>query len=63
MATMAKQRTVNETFLKPDECQQILRISEPTFYRWIRSGTLPHVRFGRTIRIPASWLTAKPTAK
>ena len=34
------------------ETAALLHISEKTVYKTIEQGTLPHVRFGRVIRIP-----------
>ena len=37
-----------------------LRVSEQTAYRWTRSGQLPAVRIGGTVRVPALLLGANP---
>jgi excisionase family DNA binding protein len=37
--------------LKVSEAAELLRIDIGTAHKWITKGVLPHVRFGRTIRI------------
>ncbi|WP_035782991.1 helix-turn-helix domain-containing protein [Arthrobacter sp. H14] len=44
--------------LTVDEAAHMLRVSRMTVYRQIHSGELPSVRFGRSIRIPASAIEA-----
>jgi len=34
----------------PEACQ-LLNVSHPTVYRWIRAGELPMVKFGRLTRV------------
>lgn len=36
------------------EAAQLLRVNVKTLYAEISCGRLPHVRFGRTLRIPGS---------
>ncbi len=36
------------------EVAEILRYSRKTLYRWARAGTLPAVRVGGQLRVPAS---------
>lgn len=38
--------------LTVDEAAAVLRISRGSAYEAVRAGELPHVRFGRTIRVP-----------
>jgi len=50
----------------PDEARAFLRISRPTIYNLIKSGALPHCRFGKLIRIPKTALMTsrrEPLAK
>ncbi|MGH9373355.1 MAG: helix-turn-helix domain-containing protein [Vicinamibacterales bacterium] len=39
-------------YLSPEEFRAYLRLSRNTVYELIRRREIPHVRFGRTIRIP-----------
>jgi excisionase family DNA binding protein len=41
-------------FLSPDEFRQYLGLSRNGVYELIRRNEIPHVRFGRLIRIPKS---------
>lgn len=47
-------------FLTVEETAAVLRIGRNTCYELIRQGQIPHIRLGRTIRIPThalmSWL-------
>lgn len=43
----------NPEFLTAREAAPLLRVSKNTMYRLIANGDIPHVRIGRTIRIPA----------
>jgi excisionase family DNA binding protein len=43
-------------FLSPDEVRVYLRLSRNTIYELLRREEIPHVRFGRTIRIPKAAL-------
>ena len=47
---------MNEKLLTPTEVQQLLRISQSTLYRLIRSGQLPSIRVGDAYRIRMSEL-------
>ena len=38
------------------EVAQELRVTRGTAYRWIRTGSLPAVRIGGTVRVPAKQL-------
>jgi excisionase family DNA binding protein len=40
------------------EVSAILRVSKMTIYRMVHAGTIPHVRVGRSFRIPADALRA-----
>ena len=42
----------NALMLSVKETSALLHISEKTVYKQIKQGDLPHVRFGRVIRIP-----------
>jgi excisionase family DNA binding protein len=37
--------------LKVSEAAELLRIDIGTAHKWISKGVIPHIRFGRTIRI------------
>lgn len=41
----------------PDGLRQLLGISRGKSYELIRSGQIPHVRLGKSIRIPVALLT------
>ena len=43
-------------YLTPAEVQAYLRLSRNTVYEALRRGEIPHVRFGRLIRIPKAAL-------
>jgi excisionase family DNA binding protein len=45
-----------EKMLKPEEVREILRISEPTFYRLTQSGRLPAAKIGGEWRVKPSVL-------
>ena len=38
--------------LTVEEAAQVLRISRGSAYEGVRTGEIPHVRIGRTIRVP-----------
>lgn len=42
--------------LTVEEAADVLRISRGSAYEGIRSGEIPHVRIGRTIRVPRHML-------
>jgi len=44
------------TLLTPNETAALLKISRPSVYRHIASGTLPAVRVGGQLRIPSDQL-------
>jgi excisionase family DNA binding protein len=43
-------------FLSPDEFRQYFKLSRNTTYELLRRGEIPHLRFGRQIRIPKTAL-------
>ena len=43
-------------FLSPEEFGAYLRLGRNTVYDLLRRDAMPHVRFGRTIRIPKAAL-------
>lgn len=43
-------------FLSPDEFREYVGISRSTVYDLLRRAEIPHVKFGRCIRIPKSAL-------
>ena len=49
MADSGANRT---TFLTVAEVADLVRVSRMTVYRWIHTGELPAVRFGRSFRVP-----------
>jgi excisionase family DNA binding protein len=44
--------------LTVEEAAEALRISRGSAYEAVRTGDLPHVRIGRTIRVPRAALLA-----
>ncbi len=50
-------RAEMETFLTPLEVQRLLKLSRSKLYLEIAIGGLPHLRLGRSIRIPQGRLT------
>jgi excisionase family DNA binding protein len=50
-------------YLTPDEFRAYVGIGRSTMYDLLRRDEVPHVRFGRTIRIPKSALRAAPGVK
>ncbi len=53
-------------FLTVAEVAEMMRVSNMTVYRLVKSGELPAVRFGRSYRIPESAVAAAvqlPTAR
>ena len=44
------------TFLTVREAAEALRISKSKAYELVSSGEIPHVRFGKVVRIPKCWL-------
>jgi excisionase family DNA binding protein len=54
--------TVNAMLLKPNEAGEILGFSRSKIYALLAEGSLPHIRAGRSVRIPRasleSWITA-----
>ena len=49
MANSGANRT---TFLTVAEVADMVRVSRMTVYRWIHTGELPAVRFGRSFGVP-----------
>jgi excisionase family DNA binding protein len=49
---MANNGASRTTFLTVAEVADMVRVSRMTVYRWIHSGELPAVRFGRSFRVP-----------
>ncbi len=45
-------------FLTVAEVAEMMRVSNMTVYRLVRSGELPAIRFGRSFRIPESAVEA-----
>jgi excisionase family DNA binding protein len=45
-------------FLTVAEVAEMMRVSNMTVYRLVKSGELPAVRFGRSYRIPESAVAA-----
>lgn len=43
-------------FLTAEEIRTYLRLGRSTIYELLRRGELPHVRFGRAIRVPKAAL-------
>lgn len=41
---------------RPRQVAQLFQISEAQVYRLIARGTMPAVRFGRSVRVPAWWV-------
>ena len=39
-------------FLTVAEVAELCRVSRMTVYRWVHSGELPAVRFGKSFRVP-----------
>jgi excisionase family DNA binding protein len=46
--------------LTPEEFGARIRVSRNTTYELLRRGEIPHVRFGRLIRIPKTALVTAP---
>lgn len=42
--------------LTVDELCGLLRVSRVTAYKLIRTGEIPSVRIGKSVRVPASWV-------
>jgi excisionase family DNA binding protein len=57
-----KPQLAEERWLTPDQVREKLQISKSKFYVEILGG-LPHIRIGKTIRVPESkletWLQSK----
>jgi excisionase family DNA binding protein len=43
-------------FMTTEEIRAYLRLGRSTIYELLRRGELPHVRFGRAIRVPKAAL-------
>lgn len=48
-----------DRFLRVKETALALGVDERTLRNHIRSGEVPHTRFGRAVLIPESWLAWK----
>lgn len=48
-------------FLTVEEVAELMRVSNMTVYRMVKSGKLPAIRFGRSYRIPESAVQAAVT--
>ena len=44
--------------LSVKETAKVLRLSRSQAYEWIRQGVIPHVRLGKSIRVPKAALQA-----
>lgn len=51
---------MDQEWLTPTETAALLRVSVQTIYQAIQRGEIPHVRLGRTYRIPRSRLDLPP---
>lgn len=49
---------VDELTVRPDECARLLGIGRSKMYELIRSGEVPAIRIGRSVRIPVDQLRA-----
>jgi len=59
MATMSTNVVENTPrYLSPAEAAELFGVKRETIYRHVRSGTLPAVRLGGLVRIPADALAA-----
>jgi excisionase family DNA binding protein len=47
---------IQPTVLTVPEVARTMRISRTTAYRLVENGTIPSVRLGRSVRVPARWL-------
>ena len=45
--------TKMQPLLTPSEVAETLRVEPSTVYKWLKNGTLPSVRLGGTVRVPA----------
>ena len=45
--------TFEDSYLKPSEIAARLALHRSQVYRLIKDGTLPHIRIGRAVRVPA----------
>jgi excisionase family DNA binding protein len=50
-------------YLRPEEFRAYLGLGRNTVYDLLRRGEIPHLRFGRTIRIPKAALRAPVVAR
>lgn len=48
-------------FLSPEEFRRVVGIGRSTCYDLLRRGEIPHLRFGRIIRIPKAALQTTPS--
>lgn len=55
MVAESNSRFANDPLLTDKECVEILGVSLPTFWRWVREGTVPKpLKLGRLSRFPQS---------
>ena len=55
MAVKVSETVIDDPLLTASECSEIIGISEPTWWRWVREGTAPKpVKLGRGSRWPRS---------
>ena len=52
--TIQSQATIEDLpeFLSPTDLMKILKLGRTTVYQLLNSGAIPHMRFGKSIRIP-----------
>jgi excisionase family DNA binding protein len=50
---------LSNALLTPMEVGRVLRCNRNSLYKLIKSQEIPSMRFGDSIRVPASWLRAK----
>ena len=58
MPLPAKEDRMEKLFLKPQEVAETLGLGRSKTYELLASGTLPSVRIGGSLRVPASALRA-----
>jgi excisionase family DNA binding protein len=46
--------TFDDTYLKPSDLARQLALHRSQVYKLINDGTLPHIRIGRAVRVPAA---------
>jgi excisionase family DNA binding protein len=53
---MTESVAIKPIVYRPGEVAQLLQISIAQVYRMAASGTMPSVRYGRSVRVPAWWV-------